>query len=101
MASHSILQDEELKRLIQQAVDEKERARLEAERKALEEKLRRQEEERQRQEEVRRLREEEMRRDQLMREQLKRQGTCPMGYEWLKVCFVLCSCLMTTHTVFG
>ena len=90
---HSVLQDEELKRLIQQAVGEKERElreRLEAERKALEEKLRRQEEERQRQEQARRAREEELRRDQLVREQLKRQGVCPMGYEWLKVRLVLC-----------
>lgn len=99
---HSVLQDEELKRLIQQAVGEKERElreRLEAERKALEEKLRRQEEERQRQEQARRAREEELRRDQLVREQLKRQGVCPMGYEWLKVRFVLCSCRETTHAV--
>ncbi len=99
LATDHVLQDEALKRMIQQAVDAKERARLEAERKALEEKLRRQEEERQRQEEARRVREEELRRDQLKREELNRQGVCPAGYVWLKVRFVLCSCHVTSHTV--
>jgi FMN phosphatase YigB (HAD superfamily) len=90
LATNNVLQEEALKRMIQQAVDAKERARLEAECKALEEKLRRQEEERQRQEEARRVREEELRRDQLKREELNRQGACPAGFAWLKVQFVLC-----------
>ena len=104
LATDNVLQDEALKRMIQQAVDAKdakERARLEAERKALEEKLRRQEEERQRQEEARRVREEELRRDQLKREELNRQGACPAGYAWLKVRFVWCSCHVTSHAVCG
>ena len=90
LATDNVLQDEALKRMIQQAVDAKdakERARLEAERKALEEKLQKQADERQRQEEARRVREEELRRDQLKREELNRQGACPAGYAWLKVRF--------------
>jgi hypothetical protein len=82
------LQDEELERLLKQAVDAKERERLEAERKALEEKRRIQEEERRRQAEERRRIEEQQRVDAEKREQLKRQGLCPMNFEWLKVCFV-------------
>ena len=82
------MQDEELERLLKQAVDAKERERLEAERKALEEKRRIQEEERRRQAEERRRIEEQQRVDAEKREQLKRRGLCPMNFEWLKVCFV-------------
>ena len=85
------MQNEELERLLKQAVDAKdkeERERLEAERKALEEKRQKQEEERRRQEEERRRIEEQQRIDAEKREQLKRQGTCRMNFEWLKVCFV-------------